>query len=360
MTSLVGVQKLAKDSSEQGRQELLRVLTDLFVDSKDEPSVDQNALFSEVVTNVLDDVATEARKEFSSRVAAQEHLPKDVAMKLAKDKSEIASPVLQHSPVLEDSDLVEICKDSPQQHLLAISQRQSIGNDVTDLIVARGNKVVVETMAANSGANFSPNGYRSLAQKARVNPALQTLLVDRTDMTTETAAALEPYLDAELRRRLANNQSQASASIPGLVEKAKQRIEKVLVGKHKEKIDLDKMMTAIHDGKLTLSAAVLELAKANKPVPLAIVMSNAAGVPEKTVSNALLKVNGMPLAIMCKALEIVPGAFEAIVEMRTGILRLPETIGRRLVEEFSAIDQNDARRTLEFLKTRQSMTEDAE
>lgn len=354
------MQTLAKDSSETGRQELLRVLTDLFIDSGDAPSADQNALFGEVVASVLDDVATEARVEFSSRVANEKHLPKDVALKLAWDEVEVASPILQYSEVLDEDDLLEISKEQPQQCLLAISRRKSLGGELTDVIVARGNKIVVETMAANEGAQFSPNGYSSLAQKARANPVLQSTLVDRKDMSAETAAALEPYLDAELRKRLSVGSNQTTADIPNLVQKAKERIEGALISKKRDNLDLDKIIVAITKGELSLSAAVNQLAGANKPVPLAAVIATTAQVPEKTVSGALLKVNGMPLAVMCKALNISTEAFEAVVSMRESVLRLPEAIGKRLIQAFADIDESDARRTLEFLKTRQSMADGME
>lgn len=360
MTKLDGIQALAKDNSESGRQELLRTLTDLFVDSHDAPSDSQNAMFCEVVSKVLDDVVGDARIEFSKRVAGESHLPKAVALKLAWDEFEIASPILRHSLVLDDSDLVEISREKPQGHLLAISQRSSLGKALTDVLVVRGADIVVQTVAANSGADFSPNGYRSLVQKARSNPELQSALVDRTDMSRETAALLEPYLNAQLRNRLSDIQGGASNDIPNLVEKAKSKIEKVLNNKKQKNLEVDKILAAIKTGDMTLDTAVTQLATSRKPVPLATVISGVAKVPEKAVSSALLRVNGMPLAIMCKALDMSPEAFDAVSDMRVALLRLPAAISDRLTDEFDGIDRADARRTLDFLKTREAMADGME
>ena len=48
---------------------------------------------------------------------------------------------------------------------LAISQRKSLHEDVTDVLVSRGNREVVRSVARNSGARFSDSGFWRLVQR---------------------------------------------------------------------------------------------------------------------------------------------------------------------------------------------------
>ena len=69
---------------------------------------------------------------------------------LAKDDDiAVAGPVLQQSPRLAETDLVDIARTKSQAHLLAISGRTGIAEAVTDVLVRRGDREVVRSVADN-------------------------------------------------------------------------------------------------------------------------------------------------------------------------------------------------------------------
>jgi Uncharacterised protein conserved in bacteria (DUF2336) len=70
--------------------------------------------------------------------------PSKVVRTLAFDDAvEVAAPVLTHSDQLDDQALVENARTKSQGHLLAISSREVLTKIVTDILVDRGNPLVV-------------------------------------------------------------------------------------------------------------------------------------------------------------------------------------------------------------------------
>src|SRR6202000_3017520 len=94
----------------------------------------------------------------------------------------VAGPVLTASKRLTTSDLTEIAQVRGQAHLVAISRRESLETEVTDILVERGNREVLQTLATNSGAQFSDRGYDVIVEKADGDDLLSEALVSRRDI----------------------------------------------------------------------------------------------------------------------------------------------------------------------------------
>ena len=66
-----------------------------------------------------------------------------------------------------------IARARGQDHLLAISKRDTLSERVTDVLVNRGDQVVVRSVAGNDGARFSEGGLTRLLDKARGDAILR-------------------------------------------------------------------------------------------------------------------------------------------------------------------------------------------
>ena len=102
------------------------------------------------------------------RLAPIPNAPPRIIRTLAfDDEIDVAGPVLEQSERLDDDALVESARAKSQAHLLAISRRRSLSEKVTDILVERGDELVVWSAAENSGAKFSEAGFSRLAQRPR-------------------------------------------------------------------------------------------------------------------------------------------------------------------------------------------------
>ena len=91
----------------------------------------------------------------------------------------MAGPLLAQSEQLDDETLIECAKNKSQEHLLAISRRKLLGESITDVLVERGNQQVVVSTAANSGAQFSQDGYLTLVKRSETDDQLALTIWSR-------------------------------------------------------------------------------------------------------------------------------------------------------------------------------------
>ena len=100
---------------------------------------------------------------------------------------------------------------------------------VTDVLVARGDRDVVQKVADNPGAKLSEKGYSSLVKRAEYDGALAETVAQRADIpghlfrellmrATEVVqrrllAAAKPETQAEIRRVLAKVSGEVAASV---------------------------------------------------------------------------------------------------------------------------------------------------
>src|SRR5262249_54995635 len=177
------------------RRALLRAISDCFFASA-EHSPSEIALYSEVVTRVLDEVEPIARAELAERMADLVQAPHGVVLLLACDEIIVAKPVLTRSLVLDDGDLQGIALGQSQAHLAAIATRATLSERVTDVLVSRGDQQVVGTVVANHGARFSQHGFTTLAERATTDEMLLDRLGTRMDMPPEIPHRLRPLTTA--------------------------------------------------------------------------------------------------------------------------------------------------------------------
>lgn len=351
---------LALESSSERRRELLRSLTDLFLDGIDEQTDRETSLYADIACRVLDEVTEEARRELAERIAPLTRFPGGIVRKLATDVISVASPVLEDSPLLNERDLVAIAGTHSQAHLLAISRRRDLREAVTDVLVERGEKEVLHSVTANAGARFSRAGFNVLAEKSVGDTQLQECLISRTDMPNAVASKLASIVEGELGQRLGTVRAMnMEHEFEAYVAKAKKRLETALRGSHRERIDIQVLINDVRNGVQSLNAAVTRLAKDNRPVQLSWLLAAAAELPETIVSNALNKVNGLPIAVTCKALGLGVDAFRAVALMRCRRLNLPMLDADRLTEQYQGLHLAEAQRTLRFLKVRHGVAGEA-
>src|SRR5437660_7500355 len=134
---------------ERGR--VLRETADLFLSKSTNYSEQQVELFDSVMLQLLDHVDREVREYLSNSFAPLDDAPPGVIRYLANDDAiAVAGPVLQQSPCLDEEFLVGCARCKSQDHLAAMSLRPTIGHQLSDVLIERGNDQVVLNLAKNS------------------------------------------------------------------------------------------------------------------------------------------------------------------------------------------------------------------
>jgi len=173
------------------RAALLKPITDLFVENAARYRPAQINLFDRLLNQLINGAEKESVAAFSRRLAPIARAPVTIVSRLAlDDEITVAEPVLVRSPCIEDSVLIDIARTKSQTHLLAIACRPHLAQEIVDLLIARGDEVVVRYVANNQGARISETAAAALVERAKNDDPLAILIGKRRDFPPHLLAML--------------------------------------------------------------------------------------------------------------------------------------------------------------------------
>lgn len=172
-----------KDGAPQRDVQILKQVTDLFLSNVERLREAQIGAFDDLLVPLIDRTEASTLAHLSEALSTTDLAPVKTIRKLAfHDDAVAAAPVLRNSARLSNDDLVEIAKAHSQQHLLAIANRRTLNEALTDALMRRGDVNVSNALARNAGAKFSECGYATLVGRAERDESLTEKLGLRLDL----------------------------------------------------------------------------------------------------------------------------------------------------------------------------------
>lgn len=351
--SLEAMVELARTPSEANRTRLIEGLTDHFIGEDSAQNENCRVLFGEVVCRLLDRLQVESRANISEKLASLAEIPRAVIRQLAADTIDVAAAVLEKSPVLTDSDLIAIATEMVSEHRLAISRRENLKARVTSTLIESNEVEVNRQLAGNATARFSPTTFRALAEKAKTDQVLLERLVEREDLTPAVTVQISPFMSEEMKAKF---EKSAESSGFSLLDSLDEVTAAASVKKSASDAgpDIDALLAQIGAGEAALSRVLEDMADQENFPGIVRILAAMAKLPAKTIRTMLLNIDGTPISVICKALEIDRFAFEAISHLRCEEMNMPHGDMITQTKSYADINPTDARKTLQSLSLRVS------
>lgn len=194
--------EVARSSRRSDRSALAEAIGDLCLKTGRSLSNREKSLAYDIISALIRDVETHVRSALATNLATQNDAPHDLISTLANDVIEVARPIIVHSVVLQDEDLVQMILSKAEEHQLAIAGRETVSPKVTDTLVRTENTKVINAALTNVGAKFSERSLNDVLNMARSDESLQGALVQRQDLSTAQARAMYQFVGQELQRAL--------------------------------------------------------------------------------------------------------------------------------------------------------------
>lgn len=153
----------------------------------------------EILSRVYPDIEPHVRRVLVRRLAAHSSVPHDLVWMMANDQIDIARPMIIHSPVLLDEDLVRLIVEWGDGHALAVAQRAEVSPSVSEALVSLGDEDISLTLLNNRGAELGEQAMRQLALFSRNAPRLQDPLLRHPAMSIELASLMYHWVGAALQ-----------------------------------------------------------------------------------------------------------------------------------------------------------------
>ncbi len=336
------------------RADILRKVTDLFVLGSGHFSEEQVELFDNVMGKLLENIERAARARFGSRIARLPDAPRNVVRVLASDAAvEVAGPILRHCERLDQDTLIENAKTQSQGHLLAISGRKVLVEAVTDVLVTRGNELVVSSIARNGGARFSDFGISTLVRKARDDGDLALCVWSRPDIPRQDLLKL--FMDASeaVKSQLMEADPRRAELIKSMVAKATDEIQtKARTGSNDFARALSDVNTLHEAGKLD-EAQLLAFTGDGSFDRAVAALSLMCDLPIGLVERAFVQNQTEQILVLARAIDISWTTAEKLLLLHAGVNGSSRQQLDRCFISFSRLQPKTAQTALQFYRMRE-------
>ena len=312
--------------------------------------------FGRVIERLADEIEVEVRAWLSVRLSHFDKAPVNVIRKLAfDDVIEVAGPVLEESVRLDDDTLIANVRSKSQSHMLAISRRTSLGENVTDVLVARGNRTVVNSVAGNSGARFSGSSLLHMVKRAEGDSILAERLGLRKDIPRNLFQQLIAKASNDVRKRLASERPEMMDEIATSVVDVAGELQSKFGPVSRSYFVAKRVVTAQHRlGRLT-EGSIAGYAMAHKLEEVTIGLSLLCALPVDVIERALLDRNRQTPLILAKALGFSWNTTMALLFLGAKDHRITARDFSDMEREFNRLNVESSRSVLEFYQSRKNI-----
>src|SRR5713226_3788820 len=331
----------------------VRHATDLLIAGR--YSDDEISTFGEVIARLADEIEVAARAELATRLAHIDHAPINIIHKLAFDDSiDVAGPVLRESGRLDAKTLVATARTKSQSHLLAISKRKSLEDAVTDVLVTRGNREVVNSVANNGGARFSGFGFLHMIKRAEGDSILAEQLGLRQDIPRHLFQQLIAKASDDVRKRLERERPEMVGQIQTSVTDVTGALHSKFGPASKSYFIAKRAVATLHRYGNLNENSISEYARSHKHEEVTIGLSLLCSLPGDVIERALADKNREMVLVLAKALDFSWETTMALLFLGAKHHRITAKDLNEMKSEFGRLNIETSRSVIKFYQSRKN------
>jgi uncharacterized protein (DUF2336 family) len=184
---------------------------------------EERAAAQEILRVMAADAAESVRRALAVTLKGSPVLPRDVAMKLARDVEAVAVPVLNYSPVFSDEDLAELVRQSTGVKQVAIAYRPQLSETVTTALASYGVEEALRIACSNDNADFSEAALLKTVERFPNSDGVKAAVGYRASLPMVVAERLTQVAGEALREHLKAQHGVTHVAAEALVGDAAER-----------------------------------------------------------------------------------------------------------------------------------------
>jgi uncharacterized protein (DUF2336 family) len=161
-------------------------------------SADDRAAAEGALLMLLDDTSPLVRQAMAEVFARSAEAPAAIVQALSLDQPSVALPVLEHSPLLIDADLVDIVATGNCETQCAIARRINLPASVGAAIAEVGTAAAALELVENAHAELAPFSWDRIVERHGHLSAIRESMLVLEDLPAATRAALVAKLSETL------------------------------------------------------------------------------------------------------------------------------------------------------------------
>jgi len=353
---------LAKEPSSDKRRELLREITDVFMEKPQAYSDAENSHFGDIIGAIASQMEVDVRQALAAQMSGVDSAPHALVKQLANDEIRVAQPILTHSSVLRDEDLMDIVSKLSQDHLLAISGRDTLSEAVGNALVQSGDDAVLVRLAKNEGAQLSRQAMETMVDRAEKNEALHKPIAHRHDLPPDLLNEMYFFVSNKIRQHiLETNAKIDEKELDQALSQSRTKLTKNSIFTELDGYaDAKKFVDKLERYKELNERKLLELFNNGQFNEFIVGLSRLGQMDIRTVKRIMTDKACDALTIVCRALNFDRSTFSTFALQR-GLRK--ETSGKQAhyaVQDYNQIPVETAQRTMRFWRVRQGVSKNTD
>ncbi|MEQ8379494.1 MAG: DUF2336 domain-containing protein [Parvibaculum sp.] len=340
----MAMEEYGMEPAEAGPRETeaaLRRLADVALLPGSLTSPQERSILDSVLAYAVTRLDATMRLRLAERLAPQADAPRELALVLALDDIEIATPLLTEGLPLKDGDLIQIARDGTDEHRLLIAARKELSSAVADMLIEAGDTRLIETLLANRTADLSYRAIETLVRRSAAEPEFQAPLLARPELSVRLAQLMFWWVPPAMRLEILNRFTVERRHIHSAMED-------MLDGRLADTA-LDIALSVVRRPRTfdkRRLAHMLGNGPAARAEELAADLAAEANIRPETMFRILKDHGGEPLSVFAKAVGMNRKEFGdlivAAVDMRKGVGLPAKADLERIGELFDTISTDRA------------------
>ena len=224
-------------------------------------TAEEQATAAEILRVMAGDAAELVRRAIAVTLQSSPLVPRDVAMRLARDVEAICVPMLGCSPAFTDDDLAKIVRLGGPVRQLAVARRPILSRTVTDAIAEHASERAVAAACANDNADFAEAALGQVIARFEASERVLQAVAYRKVLPLSVTEKLVSLVSDQVRDHLMAHHAVAAEVALTIATGAAERATVDLVDQAGHTADVKGFVARLNDeNRLTASLLLRALA----------------------------------------------------------------------------------------------------
>jgi uncharacterized protein (DUF2336 family) len=272
---------------------------------------------------------------------------------LAFDEAiDVAGPVLTRSERLDNATLVENANAKSQQHLLAISHRNSLAATVTDVLVERGDREVALSTVRNAGAKLSEAGFVRLVKRSAGDDGLAQSVGSRPEIPRHHFLKLLSTASKAVRIALEAAHPENASDVRHVVAEVTTEIQTKAAAESRDYAAARSLVETMRASGQLNESNVEAFARAGKFEETTVALAIMCDLSIDIVERAMIQDRVETILIIAKTIGLSWLTVKAALLLRAGQRGIPKHELEEYMVSYGHLKRETAQQVAEFQRKR--------
>ncbi len=276
----------------------------------------EHRLATEIFRLLLKDTEARVRKVLAEELKQNLQVPRDVVWALANDVAEVAVPVLEHSYVLSEEDLITLISATRDtEKLVAMAKRESISRELAHALIETRHHAVARTVIANPGATLAETTLELILEDFARDHSVLEQLVFRGGLSPAFAEKLFALVSDTLKKQLTKKYRLSRQLVDDAADRARETSTLQFLSPWMSQQEINGLIDQMHRNKRLTDSVIIRSLCIGDLRFFESAIAKRTGIPASNARILILDPGPLGFKALYASCQLPPDFYEAVHTM---------------------------------------------